>query len=406
MNGAYLAAIKTRACNEFPRYRKIIRNLKTVVTENVPVAGVSRDWKLYLNPNTFPHCGHKTFIIAHEALHIVSRHSERAAQLQARPREWNLAADAAIHSMLRRMGHQLPAEVLTWKQVVKHMGGSLGKHALATGVGYRIVTPQTLGLIDGRSTEFYYREILRKKQESNCNTWGGSCADNERRPWEETFEQVDTIDQPERERIVEQVRTEVSRGNVGTEYDTVTPLQRMRADAVRELTRFVRGVVSKESGNDYTSYRIPHKSVYYTRVLRPVWYAQRRHVILGLDTSGSMLGPPLAMALSVAGEVLDSFGLRDGVQCLHGGFSVSFSKMIRRVEEIELSTSSMTDMRVIIEAAEAHGAGMIILVTDCETPWPDEPTSTPLAVVTYKGASASPKWARRIELDLDLLNKQ
>lgn len=56
-----------------------------------------------------------------------------------------------------------------------------------------------------------------------------------------------------------------------------------------------------------------------------------------------------------------------------------------------------TDMRLPLRFVEQYDPCVVVLVTDCETPWPDQPTPYPLIVVSTTKAP-SPDWAMRVEI--------
>ena len=56
-----------------------------------------------------------------------------------------------------------------------------------------------------------------------------------------------------------------------------------------------------------------------------------------------------------------------------------------------------TDMRLPLKYAEKYEPCCVILVTDCETPWPSEPTPFPLIVCSTTKAKC-PDWALRIDM--------
>lgn len=56
-----------------------------------------------------------------------------------------------------------------------------------------------------------------------------------------------------------------------------------------------------------------------------------------------------------------------------------------------------TDMRLPLKYMEQYDPCVVIIVTDCETPWPDEPTPYPLIVASTTKMKC-PDWALRLQL--------
>ena len=60
-----------------------------------------------------------------------------------------------------------------------------------------------------------------------------------------------------------------------------------------------------------------------------------------------------------------------------------------------------TDMRLPLKYMEKHEVAICILVTDCETPWPDQPTPFPLIILSTREttwAQRVPNWAHVIRI--------
>lgn len=110
----------------------------------------------------------------------------------------------------------------------------------------------------------------------------------------------------------------------------------------------------------------------------------------------------VAQALAEVGGVLRACGLRQGVTVLAVDTQVQTCRRVFRPEQVELRGGGGTDMGAGIEAALRlrPRPQVIVVLTDGETAWPDQPPRGARVVVGVMGKRADlvPTWARVVEI--------
>ncbi len=125
-------------------------------------------------------------------------------------------------------------------------------------------------------------------------------------------------------------------------------------------------------------------------------------VTIVVDTSGSMSEADLAEAMAEVAGVLRGVGIRGNrVTVLSCDAAVHAAQRISRAEELEFAGGGGTDMREGIAAALAQPQrpDVIVVLTDGETPWPDEPASTRvIAGLIGTAPPTPPAWIESIRI--------
>jgi len=123
-------------------------------------------------------------------------------------------------------------------------------------------------------------------------------------------------------------------------------------------------------------------------------YAPKAAVVI--DTSGSMTSACLAKAVVVVKQGLQAIGEVPVITC---DARVSGDRVLKNVhEDFEFVGGGGTDMRIPIDYAEKkYKPDVIVLVTDCDTPWPSEPTKAQLIVAATVDGRV-PSWATKVRI--------
>jgi predicted metal-dependent peptidase len=110
----------------------------------------------------------------------------------------------------------------------------------------------------------------------------------------------------------------------------------------------------------------------------------------------------LATALAEVTGVLRGVGIRGNrVAVLACDAAVTVARRVASVEEVELAGGGGTDMRVGIAAALALPVKpeIVVVLTDGETPWPDEPSSARIiAGLIGTAPPEPPPWVEAIRI--------
>lgn len=240
---------------------------------------------------------------------------------------------------------------------------------------------------------------------------GGSAADNQEKDYElpadpnwEAFKEDQLLKSVEDkiEELEQDQHWRSGRGHIPAELKRIikqklrpqpNPWDSLRATVARCLANH-RGAV------DYTYQRPNRRQVGIPdmpRLKGPQKYSPKACVVI--DTSGSMTSACLAKAIVVCKQGLTAIGQFPVITC---DARVSGDRLLTAVnEDFELVGGGGTDMRIPIAHAESkYRPDVIVLVTDGDTPWPDEPTRAQL-VVALTQETRAPKWATTVRIPDD-----
>jgi predicted metal-dependent peptidase len=177
---------------------------------------------------------------------------------------------------------------------------------------------------------------------------------------------------------------------------------RPRVDWRRELAAAVRHAVADVAGASDYSYRRPSRrqgQVGNGKVLLPSLRRPVPSVAVVVDTSGSITDTMLAQTLGEVSGILRGLGQREGVHILAVDEAIHTCHRVFRPKQVQLAGGGGTDMGAGLEAAaQLRPAPQVaVVVTDGETPWPDQPPCGMKVVVALFGGQA-PKWAKAVRI--------
>ncbi|WP_344586038.1 vWA domain-containing protein, partial [Kitasatospora paracochleata] len=156
---------------------------------------------------------------------------------------------------------------------------------------------------------------------------------------------------------------------------------------------------------DYTYRRPSRRTPALRGVVLPSLRRPLPRVAVVIDTSGSMGDGELAAALGEVTGVLREVGVRGNrVTVLACDADVHAVSRVTATEQITLGGGGGTDMRVGIDAAMAapERPGIVIVLTDGLTPWPDElPGCRLVAALIGQDAPAPPSWVETVRIPLE-----
>ena len=141
------------------------------------------------------------------------------------------------------------------------------------------------------------------------------------------------------------------------------------------------------------------------RRIRAAYFPHKRNeaageIVLIGDTSGSMSPNELKMIGGVVDDVREQLKPErvrviwaDDDACLR-------EEVFEEGEPLELHPKGCggTDMRKPLQHVAQFDPIVVLMVTDCETPWPDQPTPFPLVVCSTASNSTVPTWADYVEV--------
>jgi predicted metal-dependent peptidase len=348
----------------------------------LPTMAVDRRWRCYVNPDFVAQTPVEQLaaVWIHEVAHLLRDHHGRAGrlpvELAADHRRVNLAQDCEINDDLLADGLRLPP----------------GR-----------IEPGTFGLPAGKLFEEYLPGIPASPLVAQC----GSGAHGHAEPWD-----IDAgvgVSPTEAEAVrrytADAVRAhQRSRGSVPAGWkrwadsvlEPTVDWRQVLAGSVRQAVAWASGAV------DYTYQRPSRRSGALPRVVLPSLRRPAPAVAIVVDTSGSMSDDDLAVALAEVTGVLRGVGIRGNrVTVLACDAAVTVARRVASVEEVELAGGGGTDMRVGIAAALAlpTAPDIVVVLTDGETPWPDEPSSARIIAGLIGAAPPDPPgWVEAIRI--------
>ncbi|MFC4005866.1 VWA-like domain-containing protein [Nonomuraea purpurea] len=380
-----LLAARYRAASDRPYLASALYSLTVVPSSGVPTMAVDRHWRCYVSPafvaaTSVPELAG---VWIHELAHVLRDHHGRADRLPATDQRdrlrVNVAQDCEINDDLLADGLALPE----------------GR-----------VEPGTFGLTTGRLFEEYLPHLPPSAVCSDC----GSGAHGAPGDWEITGDGgpggVSTVEaEALRRHTAEAMRAHRrNRGSLPGGWqrwaeqilEPTVDWRRVLAGAVREAVAWAAGAV------DYTYHRPSRRTAALRGVVLPSLRRPLPVVAIVIDTSGSMGEDDLAAALAEVTGVLREVGVGGNrVTVLACDADVQTAARVTSAQQVNLAGGGGTDMRVGIRAALAlpERPGVVIVLTDGFTPWPEAPSSSRLiAALIGADPPPPPAWVEAIRI--------
>jgi predicted metal-dependent peptidase len=391
-----LQAARVRAAYQRAYFAPALFNLIPVETDLIASMAVDADWRLYYNPDWIS--GHtveeNAVVLLHEVGHLLRDHADRKKAAGAHDdRRWNTAGDCEINDDLHAEGLLLPGDP---------------------------PLPDNFGLKTGQSAEIYYyqlpespraKQVTRspddaKQPPRDC----GSGAHGERRHWELPPDDaasggVGGVDRVKAELVRREVAQRImelarERGDIPFgwrrwAHEKLTP----QIDYMATIRHVVRRALRDSTVGRYDrTYRRPHRrQACYGEFIMPSFYQPRPRPGFLIDTSGSMDDSQLGRAIAELGGLTRQLGYGAEVVVSCCDAAVHNVKRVFTAAQVELFGGGGTDMaaglRSFVERTRAP-IDVLIIVTDCLTPWPDE--MPPFPVITIRvGEGTPPPWGTR-----------
>lgn len=439
-----LDAARLRAVIRQPYLRAALWALVPVEKPGLGTIGVDSRWRMYWCPEQVQKWGvnHVAGILTHEVAHLLRKHHARAERIHAEPGRWNIAGDAEINQSLALEGVALPDGLITPVKIGQPDGLLVEEYYRALEDAAQDDEKSESGDGDdgGGAAKGQGDNDNDGPAQSDCegpvrpsdakgggsgegvalNTPSppspgeghcGSCAGGPPRDYEDADQDnggVPEISSAEADTIARRVAIEVKqaakeRGDVPGQWkrwsdeilEPQIPWQSVLQSEVRRAVAFVAGRA------DYTYKRPSRRRA--PGVILPAMHRPVPRVAIIIDTSASMSDRDLGHALGEIKAVLRSVAAQ--VQIVACDSSVQGIGEVRDVSQVRaiLGGGGGTDMRKAFLALEKSRPRpeIIIVMTDCETPWPDAAPRGARVIVTriggYDGGTVPP-WAREVEI--------
>lgn len=378
-----LLAARYRAATDRPYLASALYSLTVVPSTGVPTMGVDRYWRCYVSPafvDATP-VPELAGVWVHEVAHLLRDHHGRTDRLPAAEQRdrlrVNVAQDCEVNDDLLADGLPLPT----------------GR-----------VEPRLFGLATGGLFETYLPHLPPSATCSDCGSGAhGSPADWEISDGATGVSRVEA--DALRRHTAEAMRAhQRNRGDLPAGWrrwadqvlEPTVDWRRVLAGAVREAVAWAAGAV------DYTYRRPSRRTAAMRGVVLPSLRRPLPVVAIVIDTSGSMGEDDLAEALAEVSGVLREVGVGGNrVTVLACDADMRTASRVASAQEVELAGGGGTDMRVGIRSALAlpERPGVVIVLTDGFTPWPEEPSAARLvAALVGTDAPAPPSWVETVRV--------
>jgi predicted metal-dependent peptidase len=391
-----LQAARVRASYQRAYFAPALFNLIPVRTDMIASMAVDSRWRLYYNDAWVAShtVEENAAVLIHEVSHLLREHEARKRAAGVKDESlWNTATDCEINDDLIAEALPLPDDP---------------------------PRPEKFGLTAGENAETYYRQLLKPAQSSG--TTGaresghaaphaahdcGSGAHGEWRPWELPGDDgspggVPGVDPVKGELVRREVAQRIldKSGDAGDvslgwrrwAHTVLTP----KVDYMATIRHVVRKALRDSTLGRYDrTYNRPHRrQAAYGEFIMSSFYQPRPRPGFLIDTSGSMQDRQLARAVAELAGLTRQLGYGAEVVVACCDVVVHDVRKVFTAAPVALYGGGGTDIGAGLRwfAERQNGPiDLLVVVTDCHTPWPDEPP--PFPVITIRvGDGPPPPW--------------
>ncbi|MEU7835638.1 VWA-like domain-containing protein [Nonomuraea sp. NPDC049129] len=419
---ASIAAARLWAAHQAPYLASAVFALKPVILESaldedtgVPVADpdfrafpADTRWNLYVEPGTAlaTPVEEVGWWMLHQVGHLVRGH---AARSPVRPE--------ADHEVSHAAGAVRDEEAHRWNQAADaEINDDLEAEDLRGPAG--VVSPTELGLPTNCTAEEYVPmlDVLAQAMGRGGRALAeaidcGSAVDGQERTYEDSGS-GDGLTQLDRELLERSIAAGIQ-DRISARSEVPSGWRRWAEERLRpsvnwrtRLGAMIRRGVSTVAGQVDFSYRRPSRRVgAYTDIVLPSMVRAVPDTVLVIDTSGSVTNDVLNRLLAeVTGIIEGVTGPNRRLRAFCCDVHPHPVQVVRRASDIELAGGGGTDMRAGIAAAMAlrPRPDLVIVLTDGETPWPEQRPATHVLVCLIGDGGHAPDWASVARLPADL----
>jgi predicted metal-dependent peptidase len=406
-----LQAARVRASYQRAYFAPALFNLIPVRTDQIESMAVDSRWRLYYNDAWIAahSVEENAAVLIHEVSHLLREHEARKQAAAIKDEKlWNTAADCEINDDLLAEGLPLPHDP---------------------------PRPENYGFHTGETAESYYHQLYKPAQSRQSNTVAsstqapgyastqapehpstqtpnpcpdcGSGAHGERRPWELPDDDGGSNGVPGVDPVkAELVRRDVAQRILDRTGDSgdvplgwrlwartvLTP----KVDYMATIRHAVRKALRDSTLGRYDrTYRRPNRrQAAYGAFIMPSFHQPKPRPGFLIDTSASMQETQLARAVAELGGLTRQLGYGADVVVACCDTVVHDVRHVFNAAQVELYGGGGTDIAAGLRwfAERQHDAiDLLIVVSDCQTAWPDE--APPFPVITIRvGDGPSPPW--------------
>jgi predicted metal-dependent peptidase len=389
-----LQAARVRASYQRAYFAPALFTLIPVKTDQIASMAVDTRWRLYYNDEWVAahSVEENAAVLIHEVSHLLREHEARKqATAVKNPTLWNTATDCEINDDLTAEGLPLPDDP---------------------------PLPGKYGLLTGENAETYYRQLYVQGSDPTTELHTragagidcGSGAHGEPRPWELPDDDGSPGGVPGADPVKAQlVRRDVAQRLLDRSGDAgdaplgwrrwATMVLAPKVDYMATIRHAVRKALRDSTLGRYDrTYKRPHRrQACYGEFLMPSFHQPRPRPGFLIDTSGSMEDTQLARAVAELGGLTRQLGYSTEVVVACCDVVVHDVKKVFNAAQLEMYGGGGTDigagLRWFIDRKRGP-IDLLVIVTDCQTPWPEE--TPPFPVITIRvGDGDPPPWGEQ-----------
>ena len=389
-----LQAARVRASYQRAYFAPALFTLIPVRTDQIASMAVDTRWRLYYNDEWVAahSVEENAAVLIHEVSHLLREHEARKqATAVKNPTLWNTATDCEINDDLTAEGLPLPDDP---------------------------PLPGKYGLLTGENAETYYRQLYVQGSDPTTELHTragagidcGSGAHGEPRPWELPDDDGSPGGVPGVDPVKAQlVRRDVAQRLLDRSGDAgdaplgwrrwATMVLAPKVDYMATIRHAVRKALRDSTLGRYDrTYKRPHRrQACYGEFLMPSFHQPRPRPGFLIDTSGSMEDTQLARAVAELGGLTRQLGCSTEVVVACCDVVVHDVKKVFNAAQLEMYGGGGTDigagLRWFIDRKRGP-IDLLVIVTDCQTPWPEE--TPPFPVITIRvGDGDPPPWGEQ-----------
>jgi len=448
-----LQAARLRLLKNRPYLASAAWALRPVAKTGLGTLAVDKYWRIYYDPDSLSDWPVEAIegVLYHEICHLLRNHAERMQDCE--PQLSNIATDAEINDDLVRERVNFPTPPITpgsiglpdnllaeeyYAELEKRLQSPAGSSATgakpdSTNESKRQSGEDLAQPDNGQGKSKQDRDEQRqseqgqgKKANGDFESWEqeqmgkprpgsghcGSCATGQKAPWEEdapTARSTDGLSPIQAELIRREVAKQIkeyaqSQGRVpGHLVRWAEGKLSPKVDWRKKLAAAIRYAIADTAGATDYSYRRPSRRQGEAGKAGVVFPSLRRplpSVAVIADTSASISDKMLAQTLAEIAGILKSLGHREGVYVLAVDQTVHSCRKVFRPEQIQLTGGGGTNMGAGLEAAAKLKPlpQVSIVLTDGQTPWPEQAPRGMKVIVVLAGEGTVPAWANVIKI--------
>lgn len=413
-----IAATKLAVMFRRPYFVTPLTTMQFVYEPRLPaIMGVDKWWRCYVNDayadgwlmsGPVPQL---CFVLLHELEHLLHDHEDRRVAIGGDHTKFNIAGDLAINSGLRAQTDLERPPFGVYPDEVPPPTGPFDEF-LMTEVYYSLLPDPIVDVFGGGGGGG------GQDESGGHPAIGGDCgsgAGNKPGEWElgppgtaandPRAKEAPGVDEISARLVRETTAHEIQKAARDAEMRGTIPaglerwadqILKPKVDWRRQLPSKITGGIAEVFGKvSYTYTRPSRRAAALPGIILPAMRQPVPQVDLVIDSSGSIDAEQLTQAVAECHGLLLATGGRKQIRVMSVDAQVGRVQRITSARDIRIMGGGGTDMRVGFEAVEAlrPRSDMVVMITDCYTPWPEtRPKIGKIVIVAVGEHGEPPDW--------------